>query len=136
MLAHAKAKLLVEPDRPGVGAHHVQERTLRAPLDARDQRAHQPRGQPLATVVRLGANSADLGPAVDMKALAGHRYERPVAPNAEVVAKLDGPRKKRPRFGFSDELEHLGYIGAGERDRLRAVDTRDLLLDHLHQIER
>ena len=114
----------------------VQECALRAKLDARYQGSDEPRGQPLAAMVGLGADGADLGPAVQMKPLAGHRDERPVAADPQVVAKLDGPGQKRSRFGLGDELEHLGHIGGAERDRLRAIDPGDPLSDHLHQIER
>ena len=71
-----------------------------------------------------------------MKPLAGHCDQCPVAPDAQIIAKLDCPVQKRPRFGLGDELEDLGNIGGTERDRLRIVDPRDALLDHLHKVER
>ena len=109
---------------------------MRAPLDTRDQRAHELRSQPLTTMAGAGADRADLGPAVQAKPLAGHRDERPVTPDAQVIAKLDRPGQKRPRFGLSDELQHLRHIGGAELDRLRTIGPSDPLLDHLHQIER
>ena len=82
------------------------------------------------------AHGADLGPTVQTKALAGHCDEHAVATDPEVVTQLDGSRQKRSRLGRGDKLEHLGHIGGAERDRLRAIDPGDPLLDHLHQIER
>ena len=134
-MPYAKAKLLVEPDRSGVGAQDVQEYALRPKLYARYQRSDELRGQPPTAIVGPGADGADLGPTVQMKPLAGHRDECPVAADAQVIAKLDGPRQKRPRFGLGDEFEHLGYIRGAERDRLRTTDPGDPLADHLHQIE-
>src|SRR5271166_4254616 len=87
-------------------------------------------------MVRLGADGADLGPTVEMKPLAGHRDECPVAPDAQVVPELDGPWQKRARRGCGNELEHFGDIAGTERDRLRAVHPAGARLDHLHQIER
>src|SRR6202034_2801244 len=131
-LPHAKAKLLVEPDRPGVGAQDVQEHAFRAPVDTRYQRAHEAGGESLPAMVRLYADGADLGPAVQTKPLAGHRDEHTAAPDTQIVAELDRPGQERSGLGFGDEREHLWYIGGGERCRLRAIAPGDpLLLDHL-----
>ena len=83
-----------------------------------------------------GADGADLGPAAQMEPLAGHRDEGAVEADSQVVAELNRPCQKRPRFGPGDELHHLGHVGGAERDRLRAIDPADPLSDHLHQIKR
>src|ERR1700683_648902 len=91
-LPYAKAKLFVEPDRSRVGAEDVEEHTFRANLDARDQGADELGRKPLTAMVRPGADGADLRPTVQAEPLAGHRDERPVAADPQVIAELDGPR--------------------------------------------
>jgi probable F420-dependent oxidoreductase len=85
---------------------------------------------------RHRADPADLGPAVETQTFAGHRHERPVAADPQVITKLDGPVEKRPRLGLGDELEHLGDVGGAKRDRLPETDPGDTLTDHLHQLKR
>lgn len=89
----------------------------------------------MTAMCRHRADPADLGPAVETQAFAGHRDERPVAAEPQVITELDGPVEKRPRLGLGDELEHLGDVDGAERDRLRAIDSSDALSDHLHHIE-
>ena len=66
----------------------------------------------MTAMCRHRADPADLGPAVETQAFAGHRDERPVAAEPQVITELDGPVEKRPRLGLGDELEHLGDIDA------------------------
>ena len=86
--------------------------------------------------LRAGADGADLGPALDPKALTGHRHEHSAVADPEVVAELDGPWEERTRFGFGDQLEHLRdapWLPTGRPLGHSAPVT--LLAHHLHQVE-
>ena len=77
-LADPEAELLIQPDGSGVGGEDVEEDALGSELDGRDQGAHQPGRKPLAAMVGVGADGADLRPAFQAEPLAGHRDEGPV----------------------------------------------------------
>src|ERR1700733_1204182 len=113
-LPYAKAKLLVESDRCGVGCKDMQEGALRATLDVCHQGGDQPGGESLALIVGSRAHGADLRPIIQTKSLAGHRHQRAFAADTDVIAKLDRPLQKRPRLGLRDELEYLRNVRATE----------------------
>ena len=96
---------------------------LAAFADARGDRADEPGGEAPATVVRVGADRADLGPAgrvnpppasgrgdPHLASLAGHGDQPPPVPDAEIGAQFDGPLQKGARSGAGDQVQDLGDV--------------------------
>jgi hypothetical protein len=132
-VAEREAQFLVQPDR-GIGGHRVQERSLAAGHDARGDGAHQARGEALTAPPLVGADGADLGPAVGVHPLSRHGDELLVAAQAQVGAEFDRPRTERPGLGPLDEREHLRDVGRGQDHRFRVLLRSERLGDHLHAL--
>ena len=136
LLRVSKPERFVQPDGAGVAGEDVQENPFATILYVGDERGHEPRGQPLTPVRRRGADGADLRPAVEPQALAGHRDQRTVAPDPDVPAELDRSLEKRAGLGRANELNHLRHVSRTQRDGLRLVGPAHTLSDHLHELER
>ena len=82
----------------------------------------------------IGADPADLGPARRMKAFAGHRDQRPAAPDAQEHAEFPGPRQEGPRPGPFGQIEHLRAVSGAEPHRLNVCAGRYAVVDQLDAV--
>ena len=111
--AQGEADRLVEPDRGGVVGGGVQEGCVAAFPDARGDRADEPGGQAPASVVRVGADRADLGPARRAQPFAGHGDQPAPGPGCR-------GRCRVRRYGAERGPVGCGRSGPGSRARRRA----------------
>ena len=96
----------------------MQERGVAASANVAGHGAHQRGRQALAAMARVGADSADLGPAGWVQPLADHRDQRAAAPYSDIAAEYVGPGLERARLGASDQLDHLGGVRRAESNDL------------------
>ena len=89
----------------------------------------------MTAIRRCGAYGADLRPAVEVQTLAGHRDQRTVASDPDVLAKLDRSLQERSGIGQPNELQHLWHISRTQTDRFWIVGPAGVLSDHLHELE-
>lgn len=134
--AQAEPEPLVEPDRAGVRRRRVQQRAVAALVHVVRHVQDETRGESLAAVRGVGADRADLRPPDRLQALAGHRDEPALAPDADVPAELVGARCERPGLGPLDECQHLGHVGRAEHHGLLVgAGAQRIGLDELHAAE-
>ena len=101
----------------------MQKRGVPAIEDPRDHHPHQPLGQPLAPVVRMGGNGTDLSPSDRPHPLAGHGDQPALVTDADVPSEFVGPRGERARAGQGHEFEHVVHIVGTERQHVGSVGS-------------
>ena len=111
----------------------MQQCPVPAALDVVGDVEHEAGGEALPAVLGMDRDRADLGPAVGVEALAGHRDQLPVPSDPYVPSHLVGARLEGPGPGLRDQGEHLVGVGRSELDRLRLGARGEAVgLDELH----
>jgi hypothetical protein len=102
--------------------------------DDRGDRAHQAGGEAVTAPPLVGADGADLGPAVGVHPFSRHGHELPLAAQAQIGAEFGRPRPERPGLGPHHEREHLRNVGRGQDHRFRVLLRPERVGDHLHAL--
>ena len=92
-------------------AKHMQERNLASINDSAGDRAEQRLRVAAAAVIRMHADRRHLGVIAGLHALAGHRDELAIDPDAEKRSEFMRSRAEGTGFCQLDQRDHLGHVG-------------------------